>query len=383
MLFKISNIARDYAWGSRTLIADYFGLTASGAPMAEIWYGTHNGSPTLVADEPGVTLKDKLGGRDLSFLLKILAADAPLSIQAHPNSAQAERGFALENAAGIPMHSPQRNYKDDRHKPEIIFALSDFEALCGFKPLKDIGYLFEDLASHGGVSEGFKTLATHWGQLLLEENGLQKVFSDISHRRGNLDGFTAELAQFAEWEARFELADRLNRLYPGDPGVVIAMLMNHVYLEPGQALFLPAGNIHAYLGGLAVELMASSDNVLRGGLTPKHIDVDELETVIDFTAGSIPLVKPIELTNGLTHYPCAVDDFMFYRAEVSGTVVLADLNLPGDTIFLCTAGEVAVSDSIEEHLVLRRGEAAFMSADARLFSLAGSGTVFIATANSN
>lgn len=381
MLFKISNTARDYAWGSRTLISDYFGLPTTNLPMAEIWFGTHLGSPTMVPDSPGQSLKDKLDGKELSFLLKILAADAPLSIQAHPKTEQAKLGFERENAAGIPLHASNRNYKDDRHKPEIIYALSDFEALCGFKSLKDIGYLFEDMASHGGVSETFKALATHWGELLTETNGLQKVFSDISHRRGNLDGFTAELALFAEWEARFELADRLNRLYPGDPGVVIAMLMNHIFLEPGQALYLPAGNIHAYLGGLGVELMASSDNVLRGGLTPKHIDVDELESVIDFSAGEIGLIKPIELTHGLTEFPCDVDDFIFYVAELDGSVVLADLNLPGDTIFLCTAGEVAVSNSLEERLVLKRGEAAYMSADARLFSLAGSGTAIIATSS--
>lgn len=382
MLFKISNSARDYAWGSRTLIPDYFGLPATGTPMAEIWFGTHSGSPTMVSDFPGLSLKDKLGGKDLPFLLKILAADAPLSIQAHPKPEQAVAGFERENAAGIPLHAANRNYKDDRHKPEIIYALSDFEALCGFKPIKDLGYLFEDMASHGGVSDGFRSLSEHWGEMLQEPEGLQKVFSDISHRRGNLDGFTAELAQFAEWDARFELADRLNRLYPGDPGVVIAMLMNHIYLEPGQALYLPAGNIHAYLGGLGIELMASSDNVLRGGLTPKHIDVDELENVIDFSAGKIGLIQPEELTRGLTHFPSDVDDFMFYRAEVDGSVVLADLNLPGDSIFLCISGEVAVSDSIEERLVLKRGEAAYMSADARLFSLAGSGTVIIATSTS-
>lgn len=379
MLVKLANQARDYAWGSPTLIPDYFGLKSTGAPMAEIWFGTHPGSPAVLADEPTKTLTQQLGGRQLSFLLKILAADAPLSIQAHPNAQQAKDGFARENAEGIPLAAKNRNYKDDRHKPEIIVALSRFEALCGFKPLKKIDELLEDLESHISTSDGFRSIAGSWREMLKTDDGLQKVFTDVSHRRGNFDGFTAELASLANFEARFELAERLNNLYPGDPGVMLAMLMNHVVLQPGQALFLPAGNIHAYLHGLGVELMAESDNVLRGGLTPKHIDVDELERVVNFTAGELPLVEPVEVAAGLVQYPCAVDDFQLYRAEPSGSQLLIDLQLPGEAIILCTAGEIAVSTSQDERLVLTRGEAAYMSADAKFFSLTGAGTAYLAT----
>lgn len=379
MLVKLANQARAYAWGSPTLIPDYFGLKSTGSPMAEIWFGTHPGSPAVLADEPNKTLTQQLGGRQLSFLLKILAADSPLSIQAHPNAQQAKDGFARENSEGIPLAAGNRNYKDDRHKPEIIVALSRFEALCGFKPLKKIDELLEDLESHISTSDGFRSIAGSWREMLKTDDGLQKVFADVSHRRGNFDGFTAELASLANFEARFELAERLNNLYPGDPGVMLAMLMNHVVLQPGQALFLPAGNIHAYLHGLGVELMAESDNVLRGGLTPKHIDVDELERVVNFTAGELPLVEPVEVAAGLVQYPCAVDDFQLYRAEPSGSQLLIDLQLPGEAIILCTAGEIAVSTSQEERLVLTRGEAAYMAADAKFFSLTGAGTAYLAT----
>jgi mannose-6-phosphate isomerase len=382
VLVKIANTARDYAWGSADLIPDYFGIEPTGGPMAEIWFGTHPGSPAFLVDQQDVTLAQKLDGHQLSFLLKILAADTPLSIQAHPNSVQAAAGFERENAQGIAMNAKNRNYKDDRHKPEVVVALTDFEALCGFKPLKAIDELLEDFISHAGVSEGFRTLSAHWRDLLHQEDGLQKLFSDIIHRRGNLDGFNAELTALADGEARFALAERLNLIYPGDPGVVIAMFMNHVHLKPNQALFLPAGNIHAYLGGLAVELMASSDNVLRGGLTPKHIDVDELERVIDFKAGELPRVEPVELSAGLTHYPCAVDDFLLYRVEPNGQRVLADMNLPGEAVILCTAGEILVSDSLGELLTLRRGEAAYLSETATLFTIAGAGTGFIAVSPS-
>lgn len=380
MLIKIANQARDYAWGSRTLISDYFGVPATGQPMAEIWLGTHPGSPAYLADQPNQTLAAELGGHQLSFLLKILAADQPLSIQAHPNSQQAIDGFAKENALGIPITASNRNYKDDQHKPEVIVALSEFEALCGFKPIDQIDSLLEDIQTHGGVSDGLRSIATTWRELLNQPNGLQKLFSDISGRRSNFDGVAAELTTMADFDARFALAEKLNLIYPGDPGVMVAMIMNHVYLEPGQALFLPAGNLHAYLSGLGIELMAASDNVLRGGLTPKHIDLQELENVVDFTAGEIALVAPKELTAGLIQYPCNTDDFLLYRAEPSGERLMADLNLPGEAVILCTAGEIAISTSLEERLVLRRSEAAYLSADAKFFTISGSGTAFLATA---
>lgn len=380
MLIKIANQARNYAWGSRTLISDYFGVPATNEPMAEIWFGTHPGSPSFLSENPNETLAQHLAGRELPFLLKILAADQPLSIQAHPNSAQAKAGFEKENQLSLPISAPNRNYKDDRHKPEVIVALSDFEALCGFKPLTQIDNLLEDMQTHTGVSEGLRSLAADWREILKQPEGLQKLFSDISNRRGNFDGVAAELTTMADFDARFALAERLNLIYPGDPGVLLAMLMNHVYLEPGQALFLPAGNVHAYLSGLGVELMAASDNVLRGGLTTKHIDVAELEKVLDFTPGEIPLVQTQELTAGLVEYPCDTDDFLLYRAEPSGERLMADLNLPGEAIILCTAGEIAISTSLEERLVLRRSEAAYLSSDAKFFTISGSGTAFLATA---
>lgn len=381
MLVKIANQARNYAWGSRTLIADYFGpqIPATNEPMAEVWFGTHPGSPSVLAENPEKTLVAELGGQELNFLMKILAANQPLSIQAHPNSAQAKAGFERENAQGIAIDAKNRNYKDDQPKPEIIVALSEFEALCGFKPIDELDALLEDMETHTGVSEGFRTMSANWRKLLHETDGLKKVFTDISHRKGNLDGFTAELTAMADFEARFALSERLNLLYPGDPGVVLALLMNHVILEPGQALFLDAGNVHAYLSGLGVEVMAASDNVLRGGLTPKHIDVDELEKVVDFHAGKIAPVTPREVVQGLIEYPCNTDAFLLYKAEPSGDRVLADLSMPGESVILCTAGEIALSNSLEERVILRRGEAAYMSSEAKFFTISGSGTAFLAT----
>jgi len=378
MLLKITNQARDYAWGSKTLISDYFGIPATGQPMAEIWFGTHDGSPAMLVDGSG-TLNQKIG-RQLPFLMKILAADSPLSIQAHPNAEQAREGFERENAQGISLTSVKRNYKDDKHKPELIVALTDFEALAGFKPLAEIQQLFTDLSEHPGVSASFRTMSAQWLALLLEADGLKKLFASISNSRSNLDGFNAELASLADGEAQFALAERLNLLYPGDSGVVLSLLLNHIYLEPGEALFLEAGKPHAYIQGLGIEVMASSDNVLRGGLTQKNIDLPELEKVLRYESQTQSVIHPREISKGLFHYSSAAEDFMVYRAELSGSVVMADLNLPGESILLCTAGEVAVSNSIDEREVLRRGEAAYIAADSSRFTLAGSGTAFIATA---
>lgn len=378
MLLKITNQARDYAWGSHTLISDYFGIPATGKPMAEIWYGTHPVSPAVLEGEPEITLTEKLKGHQLSFLLKILAADQALSIQAHPNSDQAQRGFIRENQMGIELDAPNRNYRDDRHKPEIIVALSDFEALCGFRPITEIEELLDDIRTHSQASVALVEMSAGWLRLLNGDDGLQKLFGDIANRRGNFDGIAAELSSMADFDSRFVLAEQLNKIYPGDPGVLLALFMNRVFLEPGESLFLPAGNIHAYLSGLGVEVMASSDNVLRGGLTTKHIDVPELEVVLNFTPVPVPKVRPVELSSGLIHYPCDTDDFLLYRMEPNGQRMMAEISLPGESIILCTAGEVAISNSVEESQVLRRGEAAYLSGEARYFNLSGSGTAFLA-----
>lgn len=376
MIRKITNQALDYAWGSRTLIADYFGTAATGRPMAEIWFGTHAGSPAVAADDSSIKLLDLRQGKQLSFLMKILAAETPLSIQAHPNLAQAAEGFARENAAGIPVAASNRNYKDALHKPEMVVALTDFVALSGFKSESAIDSILETVGEFAATDE-LHERASAW-RAELKANGIKGVFKKIIHARTEFGDYTHQLAGLANGDGRFELAAKLHELYPGDPGVLLALFLNQIYLSPGEGIFLPAGNIHAYLSGLGVEIMASSDNVLRGGLTPKHIDIDELERVAIFESAEVAKIQPKEILTGLYLYPADVDDFLLYRAELSGDVVLADLELPADSIVLCTAGEVAISNSIEQREVLRRSEAAYLAADAKKFSLAGSGTVFIA-----
>jgi mannose-6-phosphate isomerase len=355
--------------------------------MAEIWFGTHSGSMTQVLSEtqtPMGSLLDLRAGAPLDYLLKLLAAGTPLSIQAHPNAEQAKAGFARENALGIPLDSPVRNYRDDRHKPEMIVALTPFVALTGFRPLAESLALFKALAEKPELAE---TFAGYIDDLQLGVKGLVEA---LLHQRGQLGELTKAIAGVGETltasspaalvenREHLELASTLEGLYPGDPGIVISLLMNLVNLEPGLALQLGAGNIHAYVSGLGVELMASSDNVLRGGLTPKHIDVEELCSVLDFNVSNAVPIRAKELARGLYEFPRVVPDYLLYRVEVSSQNLLADLKIAKPSIFLCTEGEIAVSDSTEQRLVLRKGEAAYL-ADAKFFSFSGSGAGFLAT----
>ena len=381
MIVKLQSQAKDYAWGSTTLISDYFGLPATGRPMAEIWFGTHPAAPTRLADNPSVSLREHIG-QDLGFLLKILAADSPLSLQVHPNLGQAVAGFAREAAAGIPLDSPVRNYKDANHKPEMIVALTEFEALCGFRSPAQIRNLLLDMAETTEASANLVRVARLWLNELASAGlpGLVRSVLDTAGSLGTTEplGFNNELAAMAEFSARFELAARLVRLYPSDPGVMLALLMQHHHLTPGEALYLAPGTVHAYLGGLGVEVMAASDNVLRAGLTPKHIDRAELLATAEFGSQPIRPVAVRELANGLNEYPTPIGDFRLYRASVSGANLLAELELPAAAVLLCVGGEIELSDSRGEHVRLRKAEAAFVSPAARHLTIGGAGDCFIA-----
>ena len=377
MILKISNTALSYAWGSRTLISDFFGIRATGGPMAEIWLGTHPSHPAQLVDEPGTDLLQKLG-HQLPFLLKILAADKPLSIQAHPNAKQAQEGFARENKAGIALDSPMRNYKDDRHKPELIVALADgFEALSGFRPLEQRRELLGELAIAGGELGEY---AAEW-QTKVES--FNQVFSEMmslgTRARGLVGALLAYEPQGELMSQALAVAKEVAVEYPSDAGVLVTLFMNHVRLDAGQAIAVPAGQVHAYLSGLGVEVMAESDNVLRGGLTKKHIDLPELMRVLVFEDAQTQVLQPTPVANGLSLYPTDFDDFMLYRVDLNSKTVLADLNLPGEGVLLCIAGQLVVSNSLGEMCTLRRGEAAYLGDDARLFTLSSSGTGFFAT----
>jgi mannose-6-phosphate isomerase len=374
----LEGTARHYDWGSPTVIPQLLGVPPDGRPVAELWFGAHPGGPAavparavrldqLVAADPagilGPAVADRFGGR-LPFLVKILAAEHGLSIQVHPDGRQAREGFAREEAAGIPRDAANRNYRDPNHKPELICALTPIEALCGFRPAANVAALLDalDTPALAGVRaalDGEDPLRAAFTEILRRTDPGATV-SELLDRLPALRDVDAGAARAVELTA----ADR-----PGDPGIVLTLLLNYTVLEPGEALFLRAGNVHAYLRGCGVEVMASSDNVLRCGLTSKHVDVDELLRITDFRA--LPdLRSPADpLADGIAFRP-PVDEFALTR--LSGRAAGSALGR-GPAIVLCTAGTTTV-DGIE----LRPGRAVFVPFDAAEPGLSGTGTVFVA-----
>jgi mannose-6-phosphate isomerase len=375
-MWQLTSPVRFYPWGSRTVIPELLGQPVpADRPYAELWMGAHPDDPSLlpdgrsldaaIAEEPerllGAEVTARFGPR-LPFLLKVLAADQPLSLQAHPTTAQAEVGFAAENAAGIPREDPARTFKDPYHKPEMLVALTNFEALCGFRPVEESLHCLAKLQ----VPALKPTIAA------LARGGLRAVIPQLlglgSERVTELvAAVTDRAAQFVaasdpEFINTYRWAAHLADSYPGDPGVVLSLMCNHLTLEPGEAVFLPAGNLHAYLCGAGVEVMASSDNVLRGGLTSKHVDLAALMDVLDFSDGKVPVLRPVLGPGGL-RYPVPVEEFDLTRVQLDSGV--GALTTPGPQLLLCTEGTAHLSGDDEE-LALSKGQSAFVPAGAPL-----------------
>jgi mannose-6-phosphate isomerase len=392
-LFLMKNQIRSYAWGSRTSIATMTGEpTPSAEPQAELWIGAHpGGSSSLCSDigeqpllkaielDPGGTLGPDVARRfdgGLPFLLKLLAADSPLSLQAHPSMAQARVGFDAEEAAGIPLTADIRNYKDCSHKPEMIYALTAFEALCGFRRISETVRLLDELAAPqlAGIHA---TLVT-----MQDSDGLRQVVTTLLHAdRAQVapivEAVTAlarlRLKDDSEFVNEFAMAVRLADQYPGDPGVLIALLMNKIQLAPGEAVYLPAGNMHAYLSGFGVEIMASSDNVLRGGLTTKHVDIAELSAVVCFEPGQPRVITPVPVAPGELIYrtPSPEFELSVIQATPEGRI----LEYGGPQILLAIDGSPRLTDAQGRCVIMRRGQSVFLPARQGPIRVDGTGTI--------
>lgn len=374
MFVGITNTPRDYAWGSPTAIPALLGTPPTGAPQAELWLGTHPGSPSRLVGRDG-TLAELVPGR-LPFLLKVLAAGAPLSLQAHPTPAQAQAGFAREEAAGVPLDAPERNYKDAFHKPELVYALSDpFTALSGFRPVAETLAVLEPVAGDARLAP--------LAERLTGDGALREVFSWLISRGPGVAELTDALVEAAQTldGASWATVRLLAQHYPGDPGIPISLLLHTLALAPGEVLYLPAGNIHAYLDGLGIELMASSDNVLRGGLTPKHVDVPELLDVLDFRPLPAPYLRPATPAPGVAVYTPDVPDFVLtvVDAAVAGEAEVA-IPASGPAIAFCARGGAVLTGSRGSHPLVAGG-AAYL-ADEAVVRVAGDGLVFLATSGS-
>ncbi|MGW7102250.1 mannose-6-phosphate isomerase, class I [Streptomyces sp. NPDC054838] len=380
---RLTNPIRPYAWGSTTAIPALLGVEPSGEPQAEMWMGAHPGAPsrldrgageTTLADviaadpegELGAAAVAKFGPR-LPFLLKILAAGAPLSLQVHPDLEQARAGYADEERRGVPAAAGHRNYKDANHKPELVCALTHFDGLCGFRPPLEAADLLEGLGVDS-LKPYVDLLRAHPVDAALREVLTAVLTAD----RAEMARTVADAAAAAErLGGPYAPYAGLVHHYPGDPGVIAAMLLNHVRLQPGEAMFLGAGIPHAYLDGLGVEIMANSDNVLRCGLTPKHVDVPELLKVVVFEPGEPGVLRPED--DGEEVYETPIDEFRLSRHVLAPGAAPRTLPDTAPQILLCTAGRPRAGE-----LTLAPGESVFVPAGESAV-LSGAGTVFRAT----
>jgi mannose-6-phosphate isomerase len=386
----LENTIQPYAWGSRTAIAGLQGRPVpSPGPEAELWMGAHPLAPShlrrggarlslaeVIARAPGAELGPRAlaeHGPHLPFLLKVLAAGTPLSLQAHPDPEQAREGFAREEAAGIPIDAPHRNYKDPHPKPELLCALTPFDALCGFRPPPEALAIVDALAEPAlapvrerlaaGGPDGLRQAFT-WLVTLPREAGARLATAAVA---------AAARAATSPFGEAFAWTGRLAALYPGDAGVVVALLLRLVHLIPGEALYLAAGNMHAYLSGVGVELMAASDNVLRGGLTPKHVDAAELLRVLRFGGEPVPRIHPRPGAPGEQRYTTPASQFELSRIALAGRPFEAEV--AGPELLLCVEGQVTATAGGRQ-LPLRCGASAFVPACTGRYALDGGGVVF-------
>ncbi|MFE1251333.1 mannose-6-phosphate isomerase, class I [Streptomyces sp. NPDC058741] len=378
---RLANTIRPYAWGSPTAIPRLLGVEPTGEPQAEMWMGAHPGAPSrtgrgTLAEVIDADPEKELGpaalarfGPRLPFLLKLLAAGAPLSLQVHPDLAQAAQGYADEERRGIPADAAHRNYKDANHKPELICALTEFDGLCGFRdPLESAALLdglgvdslkpYVDLLHARPEDAALREVLT--AILTADPEEMSRTVERTATACTRLGGAYAPYADIAHH-------------YPGDPGVIAALLLNHVRLQPGEALYLGAGVPHAYLSGLGVEIMANSDNVLRCGLTPKHVDVPELLRIVRFHAAAPGVLRPEASPDGEEVYATPIDEFRLSRYVLSEGGADHDLTRPTPQILLCAAGTVRAG----EH-ELTPGGSVFVPAGEKA-EVSGTGTLFRAT----
>jgi len=392
-ILRMHNPIQEYAWGSHHAIAELLGQPVpSDQPQAELWMGAHPKAPSMVATGAGWEPLDALiskfpieflgastaatfGGR-LPFLFKVLAAVRPLSIQAHPSPTQAAAGFARENREGIPITAPERNYRDNNHKPEIICALTPFWALCGFRNVDETISLFSTLDITGLGSE-LHLLKTHPGT-----TGLQRFFESLmSFDTDRANGITTELANkartLADKDPVFQWVTALNDAYPGDVGILAPVLLNLVCLKPGQAMFLPAGELHAYLKGTGIELMANSDNVLRGGLTAKHIDVPELLDVLSFDPRAVSIQDPNRVSDTEEIYESPAEEFVLSRITLNPPDIHRSAETRSIEMLLCVDGDVTVFGRGDETAVtVQQGTSVLVPAAAPPYLIKGKGELF-------
>ncbi|HEX4190379.1 MAG TPA: mannose-6-phosphate isomerase, class I [Marmoricola sp.] len=375
-MYRLRNGAKHYDWGSRDAIPNFLGDRKGDMPIAEVWIGTHplNPSTAIAADGTERPLTEVSG--DLPFMVKLLAADRPLSLQVHPSRILAEAGFAAEEAAGIPLDSPARVYKDSNHKPEMVYALSTFDSLIGFRPTAEVlrvlgpldtplsNRLAEDLRSDPGFAGIVRRI--EW---LLSENVSPAQVHEVVGACRALGALGMDIKR--AYSTVVEVAEH----HPDDVGVVISLMLNRMTLQPGEAAFLETGVMHAHLSGLCLEVMANSDNVLRAGLTGKHIDRPGLVACLADGMARIARVTPDYVLDTEVLSPAHVE-FALAVLQISHAVPDGlELVRTDGSVLICTGGEVSVRTEAGEKITLGRGESLYLGPEDRNPVVEGLGEV--------
>ncbi|MEZ8851020.1 mannose-6-phosphate isomerase, class I [Vibrio cyclitrophicus] len=389
MIYKLKNVIQNYAWGSADSLSTLFGVdNPNDEPQAELWMGAHpNGCSRLEALD--VSLSDYLNKHresalgqytatrygELPYLFKVLAARTPLSIQVHPNKRNSELGFERENQLGIELTAGNRNYKDPNHKPELVYAITLYKAMNGFRPIADIIALFEEInidvlnndvtaLKNAQNAEGLKTFFTTL--LTLSGSKQKQALAELSQCYA-LKGLSENATEALKYSHEF------SEYYPDDNGLLAPLFLNIVELKPGEAMFLHAETPHAYVQGTALEIMASSDNVLRAGLTPKHIDVEELvvNTLFEPISTDALLLSPLK-KEGTSHFPVPVDDFKFDVVEVIGFEKKSYVR--SAEIVFCLEGVVDIISG-SKVITLKAGDSIFVPYSAAEYKYKGKGQI--------
>lgn len=397
-IWRLINPTKNYDWGDLEAVTHLFNYpNPERKPIAEVWFGAHlqgtskvilqnnqNSNEeidliTFIHQHPIEILGTKIADQfdsQLPFLFKILSAKTPLSIQVHPDLIHAKNGFLKENDLGIDLSDPLRNYKDPNHKPELTYAITPFYAMNGFREFNDIIHLFEKLDC--------KVLSAHVEAFKknLNSKGLETFFialltlsSEDKHiaiqtLRDKIKQHSNLFDELTTWAIK-----KIAQSYLDDVGLLMPLVLNTICLQPNEAIFLTAKTPHAYLYGTALEIMANSDNVLRAGLTPKHIDIAELLENTDFNP--LPkdkiLTKPIKKDHQL-EFPVPVSDFKFAMIQSSENIKTQQ-KVESVEILLCIEGTVKVQAQNQDEICLQTGESLLIAAETKCYFCEGLGTL--------
>lgn len=395
-MYRLTNPWLRYAWGSVDLLPALIGMRPDGRPVAEIWMGAHAAAPSSIEiDGHEVGLDDFIGrcpqqalgadimkksGPHLPFMMKLLAADKPLSLQVHPTREQAEEGYRREEAAGLAPTDPTRNYRDSAHKPEMLYALTPFEMMCGFRPVKVIRGLLEGLRVEE-VDPLVRSLSCRDPEEALRSALTELLTAQPGHQRSVTHAVVSSAQAQSEQRPEYRLVCELAQHFPNDIGTIASLFLNYLRIQPGEAVFVGAGMLHSYVRGLGIEVMATSDNVLRAGLTSKHVDVKELLRLVEFAPGEPEWLHPTRIGDASIYAP-PVRDFALWTYTPRSTVdpgasVTVEGPATGARIAVCCGGSSTLIRKTER-LDLGPGEAALIPHIDGSFNITATGKVAVA-----